>query len=615
MKKTYMSAAMALTLCASMMLGACSASGSSAAPSASGTETGAETETASETASPTIVIPEQELSEEDERFDEFCLEEFKESVSTDTLTLHFDVAHPENFGISRTAATLGDVYTEYNPEWQESLNELRETLDGFDYEKLSEDRQLTWDILSAYADIELSLDAEKLYYYDEPLQTSSGLHSILPILMTEYTFYSEEDVEDYLALLEDFPRYFGEILTFEQKKSEAGLFMSDSCLDEVISACEDFISDPENNVLLLDFPDHIAELSDLSEDKVQDYTDRNTAAVKESVIPAYETLIEGLKALRGTGTNEGGLSGFKDGRTYYSYLIRSNVGTDLTASEIRTMLADAIDDDLSEFRELMTSNKDLMNSLSSEPSVGTDDPVEMLKMLQEALKSDFPEAVTDEFTVNYVPEALEESLNPAFYIVPPVDIDVNTIYLNNGQLGGGADLFDTLAHEGYPGHLYQMTFFKSTDPNPVRLVMNFTGYEEGWATYVENYSYTFAGLDKDVARAYVLNQRIVLNVYGVLDVLINYFGYTLEDTQTFLGYFGWGDDETSKAVFLQIVGNPCSYLPYCVGSLQFQEFYDDAEQIAGDSFDPVEYHKTVLEIGPCYFSVLEDRLEQAGYLR
>ena len=146
MKKISVSAALSLALAASMLLGACSSSGSSQGSSAAPSETGAE----HETAAPNIIIPEQEVSEEDERFDEFCFEEFIESVTTDTLTLHFDVADPEAFGISRGEATLGSVDTEYSDDWQQSLEELRETLDGFDYDKLSEDRRLTWDILSEY---------------------------------------------------------------------------------------------------------------------------------------------------------------------------------------------------------------------------------------------------------------------------------------------------------------------------------------------------------------------------------------------------------------------------------------------------------------------------------
>ena len=217
MKKSIVYAGLSLVLCASMILGACSASGSSSS------ETGSSPagETSSETAAPNIIIPEQELSEEDKRFDAFCLEEFQESVSTDTLTLHFDVADPAAFGLEKGEATLETIDAEYTPDWVQDIEELSQKLDSFDYQALSEDRQLTWDILRDYVDTELSVDDEKLFYYGEPLQTSSGTHSILPILMTEYTFRSKEDVEDYLALLEDFPRYFGEILVYEQNKSNA----------------------------------------------------------------------------------------------------------------------------------------------------------------------------------------------------------------------------------------------------------------------------------------------------------------------------------------------------------------------------------------------------------
>ena len=50
--------------------------------------------------------------------------------------------------------------------------------------------------------------------------------------------------------------------------------------------------------------------------------------MKTEVIPAYQELMTGLEALRGTGKNNRGLTYFKGGKAYYLYLLQSQ--TDLT---------------------------------------------------------------------------------------------------------------------------------------------------------------------------------------------------------------------------------------------------------------------------------------------
>lgn len=75
-------------------------------------------------------------------------------------------------------------------------------------------------------------------------------------------------------------------------------------------------------------------------------------------------------------------------------------------------------------------------------------------------------------------------------MVPAIDnTKENVIYINQGHIPDDLDFYTTLAHEGYPGHLYQTTYFASTNPAPLRSLLNFGGYTEGWATYSEMMSY------------------------------------------------------------------------------------------------------------------------------
>ena len=189
-------------------------------------------------------------------FDKFTDELFTEVVSTDALTLHYELADPSLYDIELGSIDLGIIDAVYDPSVMETEDEEYQRLQEFPYDSLSKSQQVTYDLLDEYYKDSEEIDAEKYFYFSEPLTVPSGQHSLLPILMAEYTFYDKEDVENYITLLEDFPEYFRQIVAFEKAKSDAGLFMSDTMADSVIEGCETFIEDPENNALIEVFPEN-----------------------------------------------------------------------------------------------------------------------------------------------------------------------------------------------------------------------------------------------------------------------------------------------------------------------------------------------------------------------
>ena len=551
-------------------------------------------------------------------FDDFTREIFTDAVSTDALTLHFQLKDPSAYDIDLDTIDLGRINLQ-NPidtfVSDISTDALRQELHDFDYEKLTEKQQQTYDILDEFLETEQTYDSKTLFYYPEYLSSTSGTQSLLPVMMSEYAFYSPADVDDYLLLLQDFPDCFNNILDYEQEKAHAGLFMSDESADEVIASCQSFIEDPDNNMLIEVFPEKLESISGLSDSDKADYIKRNDQAVHDYVIPAYQSLIKGMEALKGSGTNENGLCYFDHGKEYYEYLVKSQTGSDKTPEELIEWLDDTLQNTIVQMALLLSSDDSLADKLDESIDISENDPKIILQTLQSSLKEDFPDAVSSQYTLKYVPESLEDSMNPAFYMIPPVDVtDNNVIYLNNSQITDNLSLFTTLAHEGYPGHLYQQSDFSATDPDPLRQAMNFLGYVEGWATYAENMSYTWTGLDDNLARCLQLNQDITLALYGRIDLGIHYEGWTTDDVTEFLSDYGLDDDETVHSVFRAIVSDPASYLPYCIGYMEFKELRDDTEETMGDDFNLKEFHQCILNIGPCSFDVLEKYM-QKDYIR
>lgn len=591
MKKNTLRRLAALTLCAVLMTTACSSRAKK--PESSAPETAKTSET-----------------EESLTFDEFTDKLFKETISTDVLTLHYALKNPDAYGIEDVPLSLGDIETEFDQASHDEMAAEYQQLLSYEDTGLTEDQFLTFDILDKYMSMLLTYDTEELFYYQEPFAGLSGLQTQLPLVLSEYTLRSAQDVEDYLVLLEDVPRYINDALTFEQKKSEAGLFMSDESADEVIKTCREWLDDPDGISLISIFPDKVAGVPGLTQDQITDFTARNETAVRECVVPAYEKVIETFTALKGTGTNPLGIGAFEHGDTYYESLIRMQTGTDMTAEELDDYIEDAIETLYGELFTLIQANPALYDQMDQAPEVPYDSPEDMLNALTTAIEDEFPPAVSKNYTINYVPASMEESMNPAFYMLPPMDDkDQNVIYINKGQIGDDLSLFTTLAHEGYPGHLYQQSWFISHDPVPIRTQLNFLGYVEGWASYVEALANHYVGMEEDLAEAWRINTELTLCLYLQMDLGIHTKDWTEEDLADFLSEYGIGDEETAHEIFRTIVTDPASYLPYGIGELEIRSMRAEAEETLGDAFDPVAFHTFLLDIGPCQFDIIRDYFE------
>ena len=582
-----------------LLLGGCNGAGSGTEASSAPAESG----TSLETTAPEATSPEEQTQQ---AFDQFTEELFRDTVSSDTISLHYTLTDPEAYGITETPITFGTFSADSFQDACEELQTVRAELSAFSYEDLTESQQLTYDILMEYLTTELQGTDFELY--QEALGPTTGIQAQLPVLLAEYTFYSAEDVEVYLQLLECLPDYFSSLLEFEQRKSEAGLFFSDTTADAVIASCESFIADPENNYLLSVFDDKVDALEGLTQEQREDYKTRNAEAVQNSVIPAYRLLADGLTGLKGTGTNDRGLAAFPEGKAYYAYLAASNTGSSWTPEEMIQKLSDQMSSDIFALAMVAQSDEDWIESFESF-DFGFTEPEAMLEDLQQKILTDFPELDDTSYTINYVHESLEESMSPAFYLTPPIDADTdNKIYINRSSSTGG--LYTTLAHEGYPGHLYQTVYFNRTNPCPLRHVLNFVGYTEGWATYVEQLAY---GYNENASESAValqqLNSALSLELSALADLYVNYEGYTLEQLQEFLATYGLGDEATAQTLFDYVVAEPGAYLPYVIGWLEFEELRDTAEETLGDSFELKEFHRFLLDLGPAPFDVIETYME------
>ena len=236
----------------------------------------------------------------------------------------------------------------------------------------------------------------------------------------------------------------------------------------------------------------------------------------------------------------------------------------------------------------------------------TANPISILNGLKKEIAKTFPTAPDTTVSVKYVPEALQGNLSPAFYMIPAIDsYEENVIYVNQAHMGNPLTLFTTLAHEGFPGHLYQNVYYAGTDPDPVRSMFNTGGYVEGWATYAEMCSYYLAPITKEQATILQKNSSIILGLYTLADIGIHYDGWSRVDTLAFFSNYGIQDVNTVNRIYDLVLGSPGNYAKYYIGYVEFLELKKEYAAKKGTGFSQKEFHKDVLMTGPAPFELVE----------
>ena len=613
-------------------------------------------------------LPGTDTNSADEAFEAFTNGLFRESVTGSTLTLHYTLADPASYGIRKFPISYGSYSEEAKARSAAALENAFAALSDFPRSKLSYENRLTYDILDTQIPRELTL--LHFPYYEEVCSPLLGVQAQLPVLLAEYAFDSEADVDVYLRLLAKTDAYFEELCEYEKKKAAAGLFMTDESADAVIAGCQDFLNGtqfnnanqsnrnqnkPENiaatdidsvqssneildtpeegseaiieHFLAASFSERLTELSQrtrLSDRQTLYYVNLNQRALESHVFPAYAHLIENLSSLKGSGTNPWGLAHYPEGRAYYQALVDAVVGSGRTLPEIRDLIDRQLLSDVRQMAELVKRRPELLTDISR--TIEVQEPEQILEELQTRMQTDFPAAAiyahngadadgTDHaihISVKSVSPSLQEHLSPAFYLTPPLDAMWNhVIYINPAADYDGLTLFTTLAHEGFPGHLYQTLSEQTPPQSPVRSLFYFGGFVEGWATYAERLSYRYAGLDPDMADLLAANSFFLLGLYARSDVGIHYEGWTPSEMNQFWNGYSVTDSAVLAEIYQTIQQDPANYLKDYLGAVEILELRKEVEELMGTQFSLKDFHRFLLVTGPAPFSVLRSILKES----
>jgi uncharacterized protein (DUF885 family) len=548
-----------------------------------------------------------------EDFDLLMDEMFADWITNDALTMNYFLADPYAMGIERPESTFGDIITAESIEKaRQETQELSDSLDRFEYASLRDDQKIVYDILKRLIELSRILERDDDFpYYTGYIRPLNGIQVQLPVLLAEFNFYTADDIERYLDLIEDTHRYFTDIIEFERERSRRGFFLNEDNTDSVIEQIESFIENRENNLLITVFDYRIDGYDGLDNEQKEQYKARNKEAVLNNVLRAYDDLLNVMIELRGIGVNPGGLASLPDGRDYAHALLRLRIGTDKTARELERQLDHWMGSVWVTILDLLHGEHQLIQKFLANElgNIEAGTPQSYIASLQEHIAGNFPQIKETQLTILEVHESLQEHMSPAFYLAPAIDrFNENVVYINPASTGDDLFLFTVLAHESYPGHMYQTVYFLQQSPHPIRVALSNTGYTEGWATYAEMTSYFLAGLGFEEATLLWYLRFFDMLLVSVADLGVNIYDWSYGDVVNFLAEYGISEDEIVSNIYNRVAGVPLMSLTYTLGYIEMIDLLEEAESMLGDEFELMDFHRYILDFGPAPFSIIRERM-------
>ena len=557
----------------------------------------------------------KDSGEEQKKFDEFMKQEFVESMEQSYPNTHIILENPKDYGVD-TSKTKVQIDKELNETTMKENKELNEksakAFKEFDRDTLSDEQKETYDIYSYMLDYTTEMNDSKFDYMSMPLESMTGMHTQLPTLFSDWTLRNEQDVKDVITLMKSVRPYMDSILAYTKKQEEKGTLMLD--IKSVKEYCEKVVKEDVNSSVLTGLNESIDNLK-LGDDKTKQYKAELKKAFQEYFLPAYSDIIKTMKELDSSKNNTLGLSHMKNGKEYYELLFKQATGTDKSIEDIKKELNSMSRSSLLAVQSVISKNKNLYDEyVNGKIKTKYKDFESMLKDLDKDIKDDFPSVGTLNYRIRPIGEDLASGGVAAYFNIPALDgttpkqIRVNMLEdaLNVQSL----ETFSTVAHEGIPGHMYQIAYAYKNVKDPWRNSMaSFLGYTEGYATYTELYALKY--LDGVSADAVKLQQN--MDVYqdcliALADIGIHYEGWTKEDLSNFLEENGLGVSDVSD-FYNQLQANPTAFLSYYVGYVQIANLKKDAQEELKDKFNDRDFHEAILKSGAAPFHVVEENVK------
>ncbi|MBJ88615.1 MAG: DUF885 domain-containing protein [Woeseia sp.] len=527
---------------------------------------------------------------------------------------------------------------------ERSRANLAELKTNFDYERLSVDAKISYDIWVYQA--ERAEAADKFRYNTYVFDQMQAVHTFFPQLLIAFHKVNDSaDMDNYLARISGTGRAIDQLITSSKKIAELGVRPPYFAFDSVINESQKIITGAPfddtgtDSDIWADAQSKIAGLLDtgeINETKASQLTIDIRAALIEKWKPAYERLIAWQELDRVNASTEAvGAGALPNGIAYYDERIANQTTTMLTADEIHQI-------GLSEVARLRADMEAVRTEFGFEG--GLQEFFKFLRDTKDDPRLYYPN--TDAGRQAYIDDATKaiegiKSVLPDYFgILPKADMVVKRVESFREQDGAAqhyypstpdgsrpgiyyAHLSDMTAmpkreveviayHEGLPGHHMQIAIQQELEAVPTfRTQAGFTAYSEGWGLYSEWLAIEMPKTYQDpLPRFGRLGSEIWRAIRLVVDTGLHAKGWSEEEAvQYFMENSAITEPQARSEVqrYLVLPGQATSYK---VGMLKIQELRLKAEDALGDKFDIRSFHDTILGGGAMPLGILERRVDE-----
>lgn len=534
----------------------------------------------------------------EESFSEFEDELFQEMMSEDYTTLHFSLRDYQKYGIEKPEVNIGDASWDEYEDSVEDCDEYLKKLQSFDYDSLSETEQKDYRTIAFY--LERNKELNSYPYFDWAFNSAEGVIDNLLTTFTEFVFYEKEDIDDYLTTLASVPAYLDQCLENTKKQAAEGYFLTDAMLKETEDAIEKFVDKKDDNELIKIFDENIDAFDGLSAEEKEAYKKKNQEIVLNAYIPSYEKVAEELQKLKGARKADYNVSSLDGGSEYYAALARYKTSIDADVETILDICTQYIEKSVDELYDIMQNHSEV-----TEETLDFDSAEDVLSYLEGHLDA-FPALDKVYYNVQYLDPSVANDSIVAYYLSPPVDdMRDNVIKINGDNVSDVIDLYTTLAHEGFPGHLYQTNYYIQQQPSLLRTQLTMMGYQEGWGMFAEGQALHVSGLSEYASEYQKINIELNYVLSAAVDLGVNGLGWSTKDVSKYLDNLDL-NSSIAKDLYDFATLQPGTILPYGVGVAMFELLENKAKNALGNDFDQKAFNEVLLNDGNRPFEVVED---------
>ena len=554
-------------------------------------------------------------SQEQEDFEDY-LQDTLVSTYSDYTSMHQLFLNPEDYGIDPDTVDV-DLGSRFS---QDDLDQARQAaqddldrLKAFDRDQLTSDQQDLYDSLLFNAEINAKLSDSKFDYYQSLFSPLSGLQAGISETFADWEVRNEKDVQDMITVMEDVRPYVDSALDYTQIQADKGYLVNN--LSDVVDYCQGIVDKGMDSSILTVLDDAIDQL-DL--DKADDYKDQLKEAYQDSFLPAYQDMVDRLTPLEDEEV-KGGLAALPDGKEYYELTAEYNLGYSVDIDDFKDDMQDWFNTNLRSLMTVAQKDSSAYSSLYDDSiSTGFESYADILDYIDDHMQDDFPSVSDLDWNITDMnEEVISDAGVAAYFVVPPVDGDSKRQMRVNPNYGDidSLDVYNTVAHEGLPRHMFQFTYMYDNDSLYVKTLADNTAYTEGYAVYASyeamQYLLDQGSVTADQLDCYKYNELTIYAMINVLDIGINYEDWSLDDALSYVDDCGFSmskDDLQSQ--YDQLRCDPCTFFSYYGGLKKIQDMKQKAQDKMGSRYSEQGFNNALLSGGCLCFDAVERHIDQ-----